>query len=653
MERSRLQLIPERGRRFTDPPKWAVQMKIRSMNESQRLHTALLTPKLGQIRSIFPRLSMRYCKRQDDTCIVPPETFMKVSYRYLAALGCVVLGIIVLFLEPAQYFFGDSIAVLWGRPHSAGSLINDFARLDGGHWYRPLSNSLPPFLLWPLFGMAFKPYHLVALALHGLLCFGLFEIFRRLLRDLLGAFVGAAFFAFHPVQFYATYDIAFYQESMMAALTLASLVLLWRFVHRPHVGLLAAGLLTFVAALSSKETSVVMPALFLLLLGGTDLWRLRSTRISLLSAGALALFFALLYDRILSGGFRYQPTYRPRIQLHAAADAIRGLLWSFGIPSGVETQAWRYPFGMNLALWLIFFVTIAVAIARPSSGVWRGLVWFILATAPAFSTRHLLPHHLYLGLAGIAFSIGQTVAWLRTRPAYSPVFRSTAYALAALTVALVFCAGYMDARADAVRSWVGESSRRIQATASFVRSAGINLSKSQGIIAAIGDAQVLRFDWMGGAFFNMIGDDDLEVRIVDQIPEQAPEGFYVVEYARDSLHKLSVPQRVPAEPSVVEAAPSAVHFGLTADRVYAGSDSYCLSVPQFAGQTIDVKYEYNQRPASVAYSFARLNSLGTACIYVSASVPWGRVNVVGVRPSGSWRWYNAHAEIEVLPPSTW
>src|SRR5205085_2923515 len=89
------------------------------------------------------------------TCvIVRAKKGLMRRYGGLGAAGCVVMvvGVIVLFLEPAEYFFGDSIAVLWGRPHSIGSLVKDFARLDGGHWYRPLSNSLPPFLLWPLFG---------------------------------------------------------------------------------------------------------------------------------------------------------------------------------------------------------------------------------------------------------------------------------------------------------------------------------------------------------------------------------------------------------------------------------------------------------------------------------------------------------------------
>ena len=569
----------------------------------------------------------------------------------------VVVGVFVLFLEPAQYFFGDSIAVLWGRPHSVGSLVKDFARLDGGHWYRPLSNSLPPFLLWPLFGMEFRPYHLVAIALHVIFCIGLFEVFRRLLRDPVAAFAGAAFFAFHPIQFYATYDIAFYQDPMMAALTIASVFLALQFIERERSGFLVASLVLFLTALVSKETSVTMPGLLvLILLGRPELCRLRSARIALLSSGVIAAAFAFIYAGVLGVTFRYQPGYRPRFGVNALSEAIRGLLWSFGIPSGYQTQGWRYPFGIYLGLWLLVVVIAAVAIARPGSRVWLGIAWFLVATSLAFSTRNLLPHHLYLGLVGIAFSLGQTVAWMRTRQthqAWAAIFRRAASGLAAASVTLIFCAAFLDARVDATQSWVGQSSLRIQSTADFVRAAKIDIFESRGIVADIEDAEYLRFDWMGGALFNLIGPDKLEVRLVNWEPEDLPDGVDAVKYAGNSLHKIEATEKVSSDASAARGIPSTVAFHLTAARVYAGRDSYCLNVPQFPGQAIDVKYHYNQRPASVAYSFARLDRNGTACIDVAASVPWGRVKVVGVRPSGSWRWYNADAEIEVLPPLAW
>ena len=141
----------------------------------------------------------------------------------VCAAVCLVAGVAALFLHPGEeYFFGESIGLLWGRPHSWGMFLRDFTRLDGFFWFRPLSNSLPPFLLWPLFEMDFFPYHLVALALHIGLSLALFELFRRIFRDAFAAFVGAAFFAFHPIQFYATYDLIFYQEPMTAGLALAA-----------------------------------------------------------------------------------------------------------------------------------------------------------------------------------------------------------------------------------------------------------------------------------------------------------------------------------------------------------------------------------------------------------------------------------------------
>ena len=568
--------------------------------------------------------------------------------KYIAAAGCLVLGISFLFLEPAQYFFGDSIAVLWGRPHSVGSLVKDFARLDGGHWYRPLSNSLPPFLLWPVFGMDFRPYHLLALVLHCLFSLAVFDVFRRIFREYWAAFAGAAFFAFHPIQFYATYDIAFYQEPIMAGLTLASVVLLFRYIERPRSGMLAAGLLTFVLALSAKETSVIVPVLLCIALAGRkELYKSPSARVAVVLSGVIAATFTLVYALVLGVSFRYQPTYRPKLQLNAGIDAIRALLWSFGIPSGGQTQGWQYADAITPALWLLFAIVVAAALARPANGVWRGFAWFFASAGSAFFTRHLLPHHLYLGLVGIAYSVGQTVSWLRSQDAIRPVLRAAAYPLAALAVTVVFCAAYVDARADNTQSWVGESSLRVRSTADFFRSAKIDLSKSQGILAVIGDEQVLRFDWMEGAFFNMIGHDDLEARIVDNEPEKVPEGFYVVKYAGNSLHKVAAAEN--SRSLKTEALPS-VDFVMTADHVYAGRDSYCLKVPQLAGQTIDVKFHYNERPASVAYSFATLDASGTACMKVEASVPWGNVKVVGVRPSGSQRWYRTDAEINVLPP---
>ena len=67
----------------------------------------------------------------------------------------------------------------------------------------------------------------------------------------------------------------------------------------------------------------------------------------------------------------------------------------------------------------------------------------------------------------------------------------------------------------------------------------------------IGDAQVLRFDWMGGAFFNMIGKDDLEARLLDAAPDGAPDGFYMVKFANNAREQALNAERHTYEVALV------------------------------------------------------------------------------------------------------
>lgn len=561
-----------------------------------------------------------------------------------AAAVSLAAGILVLFLDPGeQYFFGDSIAVLWGRPHSWGSLLLDFTRLDGAQWFRPFSNSLPPFLLFPLWGMNFLPYHLLAMALHLGLALAVFELFRRILRDAAAAFVGAAFFAFHPIQFYATYDIAFYQEPIMAALVLAALALFHRYVKEEKTPLLAAGLLCFVLALCSKETAVVMPGLVVLVLW--DRWlerRLRSTEV-LAATAAVSAAFVFYYTAVMGLVFRYQPDYRPSLQLQILKNALSALLWAFGIPSGWTTQAWHFPAPVLAVLGGTLLGTCLLAVSRPRTGLWRGLAWFAGAGLPAFSTHHLLPHHLYLPLIGVAFAVAGAVAWLR---ALSRV--RLASALSAASISTLFVAAFLAARADTLSSWVGRSAGEARAAAAFTRAAGLRLAGAEGVQVHTGVAPHLNFDWMAGKIFNLLGHDELEVLLLENLPEEAPEGFYRLAYRDHWLWNLA-PRRMVSARLARNGQHASLRLKIAPERVQAGSDSYCLELPQLAGRPIDLKYRFNQRSMRVAYRFAQLDQQGRACIPVPASIPWGTVDVVGVRPAGSLAWSSVQARVVVLP----
>ncbi len=547
---------------------------------------------------------------------------MRNARGYLPALAGLAGGIAMLFLARGnKYFFGESVAVLWARPHTWGALFRDFARLDGNFWYRPLSNSLPPFLLWPLWGMHFEPYHLLAVLLHFAVVAVLFEAFRRIFDDLFAAFAGAAFFAFHPIQFYVTYDIAFYQDSMMALMSLGSLALLRAFVRRNNPAWLVAGLVVFALALTCKETSVVVPGCLFLLL-----WDERASRktkaVAIGAAAVVSCAFVYFYWQIL-GVISYQSQYGPSWSLATGfTNAGTAMLWALGIPAGWQTVGWNYPGALQVVL-----AALGIALLYPRPRLWRGLAWFLGAALPTFSTSHMLPHHLYLPLVGIAFLVGSTAARV-----------SRKWVVAAGLAVLCFTS-FLCGRGDAERSWTGRSSKEVRAVERFLH--GVEWKAARGVLVAGGNARNVDFDWMSGEVFNLLDDENLEVRVVDHMPQEKPPGFLILEYTNGTLHQLG-----PIQPEAATAV--AVDLRLEPAEVHAGRDSYRVFAPQLSGQSIDVRFRYNERSPRVIYRFAQLDDKGTATIPVPAGVPWGAVQVIGVRPSGLGPWSPVNASIQVV-----
>ena len=316
--------------------------------------------------------------------------------------------------------------------------------------------------MWPWFGTSFQPYHLFAILLHLALSLGLFALFSRVFRDRTAAFVATAFFAFHPVQFYATYDIAFYQEPITAGLELAALVLFIRYVDENARWLLGAALSCAVLALCSKETAVMLPGALLLVLGGRIL-RERRAGVAFGSAVLTSAAFTFIYAGIMGVVFRYQDAYRPRWETGVLDNLSLALRWAFGLRAGWQTSGWQYPAHVEVILWSVLFSLFAVVLLVPRSGLWRGPAFFLITAFPAFLTQHLLPHHIYFPLIGIAYLVGSAFALLRAR------VRWVAAGAAAAVVSSLFIAAFLSARNDAVVSWVGRSAWQVHSVSEFVR----------------------------------------------------------------------------------------------------------------------------------------------------------------------------------------
>lgn len=148
-----------------------------------------------------------------------------------------------------QYFTSD----LWAGTATAIG--------DGSGYWRPLM-LLSLALDRAFFGLAAPPAHLHSLAWHLLAVLALHRLLLGLVRPL-PALVGAAVFALHPLQSEAVVWVAARNDTMAAALVLASLAVL-RPAEAGGRRLLGGALLAGGAVLS-KESALLVPVMLLVL----------------------------------------------------------------------------------------------------------------------------------------------------------------------------------------------------------------------------------------------------------------------------------------------------------------------------------------------------------------------------------------------------
>jgi hypothetical protein len=561
------------------------------------------------------------------------------------------LGILILYLHPAdQYFFGDSISTLLTRSLTWRSAFLDFFRLGGTHWYRPLTNGFMQFLLWPLFGMNFAAYHLLAMFLHWCVCLGLYLSLRIYLEDTFAAWVGAAFYAFHPIQFYSTYDVCFYQEPLGAGLILGAVALLYWYVQRGQKRFLAAGIVLLLVALGAREVAVFTPALLLILIWPPSNLRRAATAVGV--SGVIGGVFTGVYLFVMHP-LRYQPEgyssdWSPK---HLAANFWTCVRWAFGIATGPETDGWKSPVIVQGCLWLFLIAAVFGSVwfcRRPV--IWKGPAFFCVAALAALSTHRLWPHHLYLPLMGVALWIGSVMASWRQ----SGVGFRLARPAVAVLLSCIFVTSAIGARFDSVNSWVGLNSWETRLPVLYSKALFRDLPQWRGvwIVVKNGDPS---FSWLYGGLFRLMAADiqaksasrfagdhesDLETRLMPERPSTVPRGIHVFEYRDSMLWPLAIPESdvQPIRATDVRVTPASIHPGT----------SYTIAVPALAGRTIDLRYSYNDHLPAVAYAFAQLAADGTATVFTPRDTPWGTVEILGVRPSGAAEWSPVSVRVEVL-----
>lgn len=158
-----------------------------------------------------------------------------------------------------KFFCGDSLFYLWFRVETPSQVWRILTHTDHLHSYRPLTYIFFSLVLFPLLELSVFGHHVVTLGIHLVVSLLVFRLARELMKTRVAALAGMLWFGVHSVHFYSTYDLSFLPDYMHGLFCVLALLCyaVYRRVGRRRW--LAAALVSFVFALLSKESSVVLP----------------------------------------------------------------------------------------------------------------------------------------------------------------------------------------------------------------------------------------------------------------------------------------------------------------------------------------------------------------------------------------------------------
>ena len=336
-----------------------------------------------------------------------------------------------------KFFCGDSLFYLWYRVETPAQVFRILTRPDHLHSYRPLTYLFFSSLLFPVFKLEPLGYHVVVLCVHLVVSLLFFRLLRELVKAPAAALAGMLWFGVHSVNFYITYDASFlpdFMHGLFCAAALLCYALHWRSGRRSW---LAASLISFLLALLSKDSSVVLPVGVVVV---DLLLRTRSRpepgavepgaqasgsgpgrawwqpSLSTLPFFALALVYLgwtlyIKHGDIYPSGSSTEPyaltLARPVILLK-----LRYLAWFGNLPTMFARRGWLpYAAIVAMAPALLWIVRLAVRTAR---GIRRDLLacaaWAIAGLLPVlFINQMPMKHNLYLPVLSCAVGLALMV----------------------------------------------------------------------------------------------------------------------------------------------------------------------------------------------------------------------------------------------------
>ncbi len=292
------------------------------------------------------------------------------------------------------------------------------------NYYRPL-----PFvvytLLYQLSGFTAPTFHLFMVLLHALNALLLFGLVRRMARARI-AWAAAALFALHPIHTEAVDWIASLPDLLVTAIALTGLLLYARAEGEARGSKIALHGAIYLAALWTKETGVVLAALYF----AYGFWIRGRRWTELRNNAALYASMAGVFILYLAMRLRALGSFAPRRQGFFNL-APGEFLLSAVVTAGQYLRMLVAPVGLNyfhvfhptasltagFAIALVALAAVAAWFARTREAlVAYGLLWMAAAIAPALNLTAIGQNVLterYLYLPSAAFCWIAAWAWAR------------------------------------------------------------------------------------------------------------------------------------------------------------------------------------------------------------------------------------------------
>lgn len=341
----------------------------------------------------------------------------KKFFLYFSFIA-IFLSSLLLYLPSFQiYFFQDDWFILnWVKTGNILSFIS--FRNDIIYW-RPLSMPIYFSALNTIFGLNYVAFHIFAFFIFLLLLFLIQKLLKCLFEDLGLSLILTFLYAIWPINYISLSWLAATQYIIAPVFMTASFLSFTKYILLRKKAYLTLCYATFLAALISHETAIVLPALFIV---WTAIYR---RKISLATISPmLAISATIMIIRFYIVPLPAAGAYTIQINKAVFLNFIWYWLWSFNFPESFKSlvdprvveqsilvlkQFWWISLSC-LTIIAFFLLMLARGLKNNFRNYLFGFSWFSIMLLPViFIPSHSYPMYLSFAGLGLIYMIGTSL----------------------------------------------------------------------------------------------------------------------------------------------------------------------------------------------------------------------------------------------------